>query len=99
AAVDFTGSLSGMIDWVKTEKPPRVVLVTECSLADNLAVETPDTEFLHGCNTCPHMKQITLEKILWSLHTLSEEITIDASTVAPAAAAIRRMQALAPGAA
>jgi len=95
AAVDFTGSLSGMIDWVKTEKPPRVVLVTECSLADNLAAETPDTEFLHGCNTCPHMKQITLEKILWSLHTMSEEVVVAPDLIDPAAAAIRRMTELA----
>lgn len=98
AAVDFVGSVSGMIDWLKTEKPQRVVLVTECSLADNLAVETPGTEFLRGCNTCQHMKQITLENILWSLHTMSEEVTIEPGTLEPAAAAIRRMQALVPDA-
>ncbi len=63
-AADYTGSTSGMIKWVKDHQPKRVVLVTECSMADNVAVEAPKTEFTRPCNLCPHMKRITLPKIL-----------------------------------
>jgi quinolinate synthase len=91
AAADFTGATAGLIDWVRTQRPARVVLVTECSMADNIAAETEGTEFVRGCNICPHMKRITLENILWSLHTLSEEITIAPDLAASAAKATRRM--------
>lgn len=93
-AVDFSGSTAGMIDWVKTQKPPRVVMVTECSMSDNVAAETTGIEFLRGCNLCPHMKRITLENVLWSLHTMSEEVTVADEHVAPARAAIEKMIAL-----
>ncbi len=93
-AVDFSGSTAGMIDWVKTEKPPRVVMVTECSMSDNVAAETTGIEFLRGCNLCPHMKRITLENVLWSLHTMSEEVTVAEEHIAPARAAIEKMIAL-----
>jgi quinolinate synthase len=70
AEADFTGSTAGMIDWVKTKSPPkRVVMVTECSMADNVQAEVPDVEFVRPCNLCPHMKRITLPKILDSLVT------------------------------
>ena len=91
AAVDYAGSTSGMIDWVKSERPARVVMVTECSMSDNVAAETPGVEFLRGCNVCPHMKRINLENILWSLHTMTEEVTVDEPLIEPAAQAIRRM--------
>ncbi len=94
AAVDFSGSTAGMIDWVKTEKPARVVMVTECSMSDNVAAETTGIEFLRGCNLCPHMKRINLENILWSLHTMTEEVSVDERHIAPARAAIERMIAL-----
>ncbi len=90
-AVDFSGSTSKMIDWVKTNQPPRVVMVTECSMSDNVAIENPDVEFLMGCNLCPHMKRINLENVLWSLHTMTEEVTIDEEVAAPARAAVERM--------
>ena len=93
-AVDFSGSTAGMIDWVKTEKPAKVVMVTECSMSDNVAAETPDVEFLRGCNLCPHMKRITLENVLWSLHTMTEEITVAEEHLDPARAAIERMIAM-----
>ncbi len=93
-AVDFSGSTAGMIDWVKTEKPPRVVMVTECSMSDNVAAETTGIEFLRGCNLCPHMKRITLENVLWSLHTMTEEITVAEEHIDPARAAIEKMIAL-----
>jgi quinolinate synthase len=90
-AVDFAGSTAAMIDWVKTQKPPRVVMVTECSMSDNVAAETRDVEFVRGCNICPHMKRINLENILWSLHTMTEEVTVPADIIEPARAAVQRM--------
>jgi len=90
-AVDFAGSTAAMIDWVKTQKPPRVVMVTECSMSDNVAAETTGVDFLRGCNICPHMKRITLENVLWSLHTGAEEVTVPADVAAPARAAVERM--------
>ncbi|NOZ33306.1 MAG: quinolinate synthase NadA [Alphaproteobacteria bacterium] len=89
--VDFSGSTAGMINWVKTKKPPKVVMVTECSMSDNVASESPGVSFLRGCNICPHMKRINLENILWSLHTTTEEVTIDAKIAAPARAAVQAM--------
>jgi quinolinate synthase len=91
AAADFTGATAGLIDWVRAERPARVVMITECSMADNLAAETEGTEFVRGCNICPHMKRITLENILWALHTLNEEVTIAPDLIDPAGRAIRRM--------
>ena len=91
-AVDFAGSTAAMINWVKTEKPPRVVMVTECSMSDNVAAETgAGVEFLRGCNICPHMKRINLENVLWSLHTMTEEVIVDPELIPPARAAVERM--------
>src|SRR5438477_296020 len=75
-AADYTGSTKGMIDWVRKNKPKRVVMVTECSMADNVKAELPDVEFVKPCNLCPHMKRITLPKILDSLVYLTEEVVI-----------------------
>jgi len=94
AAVDFAGSTSAMIDWVKTARPARVVMVTECSMSDNVAAEVRGVEFLRGCNICPHMKRINLENVLWSLHTGTEEVTVDPAIAEPARAAVERMIAL-----
>ena len=66
AEADFTGSTSGMIDWVERQAADAVLLVTECSMSDNVAVEAPNVEFVRPCNLCPHMKRITLAKILES---------------------------------
>jgi quinolinate synthase len=93
-AVDFAGSTAAMINWVKTEKPPRVVMVTECSMSDNVAAESPGVEFLRGCNICPHMKRINLENILWSLHTNTEEVLIDPAIQDAARASVDRMIAM-----
>jgi quinolinate synthase len=90
-AADFTGSTSGMIKWVKDHQPERVVLVTECSMADNVAHEAPHTEFVRPCNLCPHMKRISLPKILDSLLYMKEEVTVDAEVAARARAAVERM--------
>ena len=90
-AADFTGSTSGMIKWVEDNQPSKVLLVTECSMSDNVAVEAPNTEFVRPCNLCPHMKRITLPKILDSLIFMKEEVTVDPAVVEPARAAVERM--------
>ena len=94
AEADFTGSTAEMSDYVASRKPPRVVLVTECSMSDNVAVLNPATEFVRPCNLCPHMKRITLPKIRASLETLTHEVTVAADIIAPARAAVERMLAL-----
>jgi quinolinate synthase len=88
---DFAGSTAAMIDYVKKNQPRRVLLVTECSMADNVAAETPNVEFVRPCNLCPHMKRITLPKILDSLVYMREEVTIDPSLVTRARASVQRM--------
>ena len=94
AESDFSGSTAGMIDYVRKQKPAKVVMVTECSMSDNVAAEAPETEFIRPCNICPHMKRITLENVLWSLHTMTEEVTVDAALLDPARAAVEAMIAL-----
>lgn len=91
---DYSGSTAGMIDYVKTNKPRRVALVTECSMADNITSENPDTEFVRPCNLCPHMKRITLPNILDSLLYLQHEVTIDPALAARARASVERMIAV-----
>ncbi len=88
---DYTGSTSGMIDWVRKEKPRRVVMVTECSMADNVQAELPNVDFVRPCNLCPHMKRITLPKILDSLVYLKEEVVIDPAIAAKARRSVERM--------
>ena len=88
---DFTGSTSGMIKWVEEHQPSKVLLVTECSMSDNVAVEAPNVQFVRPCNLCPHMKRITLPKILDSLVFMKEEVTIDPAVAGPARAAVERM--------
>jgi quinolinate synthase len=88
---DYTGSTSGMIDWVKKTKPRKVVLVTECSMSSNVAAETPDVEFVRPCNLCPHMRRITLENILDSLVHMRHEVTVDPLVAAKARRAVERM--------
>jgi quinolinate synthase len=80
-----------MINYVKDNKPKKVVMVTECSMSDNVAAETPDVEFVRPCNLCPHMKRITLPKILDSLVYLKEEIIIDPDVAERARASVERM--------
>ena len=91
AASDFTGSTARMIDWVRKNKPKRVVLVTECSMADNVKAELPDVEFTRPCNLCPHMKRITLPKILDSLLHMKEEVLVDPAVAEKARRAVERM--------
>ncbi|MHA1189763.1 MAG: quinolinate synthase NadA [Alphaproteobacteria bacterium] len=88
---DFTGSTAKMINWVKDNQPPKVLLVTECSMADNVASETPDVDFIRPCNLCPHMKRIQLPKILDSLLHMKEEVTIPATVAERARRSVERM--------
>jgi quinolinate synthase len=91
AEADFTGSTAHMIDWVRERRPKRIVMVTECSMADNVAAELPDVEFVRPCNLCPHMKRITLPKILDSLVYMKEEVVIDPAIAARARRSVERM--------
>ncbi len=88
---DFAGSTAAMIDYVRNRKPARVLLVTECSMADNVAAETTGVEFIRPCNFCPHMKRITLPKILDSLLYMREEVTIDPALAERARLSVQRM--------
>jgi len=91
AEADFVGSTAGMIGWLRDERPAQVVMVTECSMSDNVAAESPDTEFLRPCNLCPHMKRITLEGIRDSLLDLRHEVRVDPVLAARARRAVARM--------
>jgi quinolinate synthase len=96
AASDFAGSTAAMNDYVLTRKPKRVVLITECSMADNVAAEAADTEFVRPCNLCPHMKQITLENIYEALLHGRHEVVVDPVVAARARLAVQRMVDLPP---
>lgn len=88
---DFSGSTSGMIKWVQDNQPERVLMVTECSMSDNVAVENPNVNFVRPCNLCPHMKQITLPKVLEALTFEREEVLVDTDIAAAARLAVQRM--------
>ena len=91
AEADYTGSTRGIVDWVHEHKPEKVMLVTECSMAANISDELPEVEFAKPCNMCPFMKKITLEKILWSLHTMREEVVVEPEIAAKAQLAVQKM--------
>ena len=88
---DFTGSTAHMIDWVRKNQAKRIVMVTECSMADNVQAELPQVDFVKPCNLCPHMKRITLPKILDSLLYMREEIVIDPMIADKARRSVERM--------
>jgi quinolinate synthase len=91
AEADFTGSTSGMIHWVKEHRPRQAMLVTECSMSQNVQADIPDVQFIRPCNFCPHMKMITLPKILNCLLTMEEEVIVDPIVAARARKAVERM--------
>jgi len=95
-AADFAGSTAAMSDYVIQRKPRQVVLITECSMADNVACDAPDTEFVRPCNLCPHMKRISLENIHEALLHDRYEVTIDPAIADRARAAVQRMIDLPP---
>ncbi|MDI4666630.1 quinolinate synthase NadA [Xanthobacter autotrophicus] len=94
AEADFAGSTAAMADYVGQKRPPRVVLLTECSMSDNVAVHYPDIDFVRPCNLCPHMKKITLSNIRKALEGNLHEVTIEASVAERARASVERMLAL-----
>jgi quinolinate synthase len=94
AEADFVGSTAAMIREVGETRPRRVVLITECSMSDNVAVEFPDVEFVRPCNLCPHMKRITLPKILRSLQTMETRVEVEPGIAARARVAVERMLAV-----
>jgi quinolinate synthase len=96
AEADFVGSTSGMISWVEKNRPPRVVMVTECSMSDNVAAEIRDVEFVRPCNLCPHMKRITLAGIADSLRQMRHEVKVAPAIADRARLAVTRMLAVKP---
>ena len=94
AEADFVGSTSGMIKHLDKARPSRVVMITECSMSDNVAVEFPQIEFIRPCNLCPHMKRITLPKILHSLEAMEYKVEVDAEVAERARRAVERMLAV-----
>ena len=94
AAADFAGSTARMSDYVADRKPARVLLVTECSMSDNVAVRHPETEFVRPCQLCPHMKQITLKNIRHALETMTHEVTVPIEVAERARLAVERMMAV-----
>ena len=95
-ASDFAGSTAAMTDYVMNRKPRQVVLITECSMADNVACDAPETEFIRPCNLCPHMKRISLENIYQALLQDRYEVTVEADIADRARLAVQRMIDLPP---
>jgi quinolinate synthase len=93
-ASDFAGSTGGMIKYVEDNQPKKVMMVTECSMSDNIQVENPNVEFIRPCNLCPHMKKITLPKILDCLKNETGEIIMDKETIKKARIPVERMVAI-----
>jgi|TARA_B110000263_G_scaffold158041_1_gene137288 quinolinate synthase len=93
-ASDFAGSTSGMSEYVKKNQPKKVMMVTECSMSDNVQVENPKVEFIKPCNLCPYMKKITLPKILECLENESNEIIIPNNLMEKAKLSVERMTSI-----
>ena len=91
---DYAGSTAGMSDYVAKRQPGRVVLITECSMADNVAVLHPNVDFVRPCNLCPHMKRISLSNIRAALENMEHEVNIDPAVADRARAAVERMLAV-----
>jgi len=94
AEADFTGSTAGIIDYVGREQPQKALLVTECSMASNISDAHPQVDFVGPCMMCPYMKMITLEKILWSLHTMTTPVEVAPELADGARRSVERMIAL-----
>ena len=93
---DFAGSTAAMNDYVLQRKPKQVVLITECSMADNVAADAIGTEFVRPCNLCPHMKKISLQNIYEALLHNRFEVTVDPAIAERARLAVQRMVDLPP---
>lgn len=91
AEADFSGSTSGILKYVTDEKPEKAMLITECSMASNIADELPEVDFVGPCNMCPYMKKITLEKILYVLHTMEGQVEVDPAVAEKARHSVQAM--------
>jgi quinolinate synthase len=91
AESDFVGSTAAMIDEVEKRRPQRVLMVTECSMSDNVAVQFPQIQFVRPCNLCPHMKKITLPNILESLRKMKHIVEVDPLVADRARRSVKRM--------
>jgi quinolinate synthase len=91
AEADFVGSTSGMIQHVQSSRPHQVVMLTECSMSDNVSVECPDVDFVRPCNLCPHMKRITLPKIRQTLEDLEPRVEVPETVIHKAKRSLDRM--------
>ena len=80
-----------MVKYVKEKQPKKVLLVTECSMSDNVQIENPNVQFIKPCNLCPHMKKITLNKIYDCLKNETNEIKIWHNIAAMARKSVQRM--------
>ena len=94
AEADYVGSTTGMARWIDTSGARRVALITECSMADNLAVDRPDITFVRPCNLCPHMKRITLHNLRDALRDGRHAVHVDADVIVGARRALERMLAV-----
>src|SRR3954447_23963911 len=94
AECDYTGSTAAMADYVGQKRPPKVVLLTECSMSDNVALQYPDLDFVRPCNLCPHMKRITLRNIRHALETMTHEVTVAPEIAERARLSVERMLAV-----
>ncbi|MER8905575.1 MULTISPECIES: quinolinate synthase NadA [unclassified Mesorhizobium] len=94
AEADFSGSTAAMSDYVERQRPPRVVLMTECSMSDNVALAHPEVEFIRPCNLCPHMKRITLANIRTALEQNHHVVTVEPGIAGRARLAVERMLAV-----
>jgi Quinolinate synthase len=94
SASDFAGSTSSMVKYVKEKQPKKVLLVTECSMSDNVQVDNPNVQFIKPCNLCPHMKKITLNKVYDCLKNETNEIKIGHNIAAMARKSVQRMAAV-----
>jgi quinolinate synthase len=94
AQADFVGSTTAMLDYVKANRPARVAMITECSMAGNLVDAFPEIEFMQPCNLCPHMRRITLPNILRALETMQPQIEIDPAIADRARRSVERMTAV-----
>jgi quinolinate synthase len=93
-AADFSGSTAAIASYIANKRPPRVALLTECSMSDNVAIQYPELEFVRPCNLCPHMKRITLPKIRRALETMTHEVTIAPDIAERARLSVERMLAV-----
>ena len=93
-ASDFAGSTTGMSEYVKKNHPKKVMMVTECSMSDNVQIDNPEVNFIKPCNLCPHMKKITLPKILNCLENETNEIIIPSNLMKKAKLSVEKMTAI-----